>query len=144
MNQIRPWLYIGKYRDTTNLTLLQFHQIGAMLQFAEMVEHPGIVSLFIDQEDGQPTPYRHFHRGLDFIMSNKESGLNILVACGAGISRSATFAIAALSSVEQISLKEAYIEVKRLHPDAMPHPAIWKSLCKYLKDDATFMPYMMR
>ena len=144
MNQIRPWLYIGKYRDTTNLPQLQFHRIGAMLQFAELVEHPGIVSLFIDQEDGQPTPYRHFQKGLDFIRYTKEEGRNVLVACGAGISRSATFAIAAISAIEQISLKEAYIEVKRLHPDTMPHPALWKSLCRYFKDDAIFMPYLMR
>ncbi len=144
MNQIRPWLYIGKYRDTTHLPLLQFHRIGAMLLFAELVEHPGIVSLFIDQEDGQPTPYRHFHKGLNFIRSNKEEGRNVLVACGAGISRSATFTIAALSSIEQISLKEAYMEVKRLHPDTMPHPVVWKSMCKYFKDDTGFMPYMMR
>jgi protein-tyrosine phosphatase len=144
MNQIRPWLYIGKYRDTINLPLLQFHQIGAMLQFAELVEQPGIVTFYIDQDDGVPVPSENFHKGLKFIISNKEAGRNILVACGAGISRSATFTIAALSAIEQISLKEAYIEVKRLHPDTMPHPAVWKSMCIYFKDDTTFMPYMMR
>jgi protein-tyrosine phosphatase len=144
MNQIRPWLYIGKYYDTTNLQVLQSHQIGAMLQFAALVEHPGIVSLFIDQEDGQPTPYRHFHKGLNFIKSHKEAGKNILVACGAGISRSSTFTIAALRAIEQISLKEAYIEVKRLHPDTMPHPVVWKSMCRYFSDDTSFMPYLMR
>ena len=144
MNQIRPWLYIGKYYDTTNLSQLQFHQIGAMLQFAELVEHPGIVSMFIDQKDGEPVPYRHFHTGLNFISSHKESGQKILVSCGAGISRSATFTIAAISAFENISLKEAYLEVKRLHPDTMPHPVVWKSMCRYFKDDTSFMPYMMR
>ena len=45
MNKIRPWLYIGKYRETKNSFLLEAHQIGAMLQLAELVEHTGIISL---------------------------------------------------------------------------------------------------
>ena len=144
MTQIRPWLYIGKYRDTTNLGLLESLQIGAMLQFAELVEQPGIMTLYIDQDDGVPVPYGNFHQGLKFIISNKEANRNILIACGAGISRSAAFTIAALSAIEQISLKEAYLEVKRLHPDTFPHPEVWKSLCGYFKDESGFRPEIGR
>jgi hypothetical protein len=42
---IRPWLILGKYQETFNLPLLQSQAIGAMLQFAEPVEHPGIATL---------------------------------------------------------------------------------------------------
>lgn len=144
MTQIRPWLYIGKYRDTTNLALLENIQIGAMLQFAELVEQPGIVTLYIEQDDGVSIPDGNFHKGLEFIISNKEAGRNILVACGAGISRSTVFTIAALAAIEHISLKDAFMEVKRLHPDTMPHPALWKSLCRYFGDDTNFMPHMVK
>lgn len=30
MDTIRPWLHIGKYRDTLNHALLRRYQIGAM------------------------------------------------------------------------------------------------------------------
>ncbi|MFL5805459.1 MAG: hypothetical protein ACJ8CR_27450 [Roseiflexaceae bacterium] len=42
METIRPWLHIGKYRDTLNQSLLTSYRIGAMLQLAEHVQHPQI------------------------------------------------------------------------------------------------------
>jgi hypothetical protein len=41
MDEIRPWLYIGKYRDTLDKDLLDFNSIRAMLQFAEPIEQEG-------------------------------------------------------------------------------------------------------
>ncbi len=138
MNQIRPWLYIGKYRDTTDVNLLEVHQIGAMLQFAELVEHPGIISLYLPVEDGVPLPERMLGKGLDFVKAQKEQGRRVMISCGAGISRSATFAIAVIKEVEQISLSDAFRDVKIHHPQTMPHPELWKSLCEYFKEE---IPY---
>jgi protein-tyrosine phosphatase len=138
MNQIRPWLYIGKYSDTTNLSLLKFHQIGAMLQLAELVEHPGIISLYLNVDDGVPLPEPLLKEGIEFVKAQKNQGRKIMVSCGAGISRSATFAIAALKEIEQISLSDSYREIKLHHPQTMPHPALWKSLCEYFREEISY------
>ena len=139
MNRIRPWLYIGKYQETTNQYLLTAHQIGAMLQLAQRVEQPGIVSLYLALNDGEPLSFELLSKGIEFVKRNQETERTILVACGAGISRSVAFAVASLKEIEQLTLLEAYREVKQHHPEAMPHPAIWLSLCQYYNEDVPFI-----
>jgi protein-tyrosine phosphatase len=136
--RIRPWLYIGKYRETTQLDNLRAYQIGAMLQLAEPVEQPGIESLYLQVEDGEPLPTDKLRRGMDFVRLRKADGHNVLVACGAGISRSTSFAIAALKEEEQISLVDAYSQILDCHPEAMPHPALWESLRVYYEETTSY------
>jgi protein-tyrosine phosphatase len=139
MNQIRPWLYVGKYRDTLDLDLLEYYQIEAMLQLAEAVKQPGIESLYLPIEDGEPLPLDLLRRGVDFVLNEKRSKHTILVACGAGQSRSVAFAIASLKEAEDLPLLTAYQEIKRRHPDALPHMALWESLCNYYSEPIPFM-----
>ena len=138
MNQIRPWLYIGKYRETKDLFLLEAHQIGAMLQLAELVEYTGIISLYLSVEDGVPLPETMLKKGIDFIKTHKDQGRNVMVSCGAGISRSTTFAIAALKEIERLNLFHSFLEIKLHHPETMPHPALWKSLCEYFMEEISY------
>jgi protein-tyrosine phosphatase len=138
MNQIRTWLYIGKYRETLDVEWLNVHQIGAMLQLAERVEKPGITTLYLNVDDGVPIPPDLLTQGIHFVKTQHEKGQKTLVACGAGISRSAAFAIAALKEIEQLSLIAAYQEIKRNHPEALPHPAIWQSLCLYFGEEVPY------
>ena len=56
MYPIRPWLYVGKYRETLNRRLLHINGIGSMLQLAERVDQPGIASLYLPVDDGVPLP----------------------------------------------------------------------------------------
>jgi hypothetical protein len=134
MNQIRPWLYIGKYRETLDYRLLRSRNITAMLFLAELVEHDGITPIYLEVEDGEPLPIDKLQKGVDFVKEQKQQGKNILIACGAGISRSATYAIATLKEIESLSLVEAFHEVKKAHPHAMPHMALWGSLCQYYNE----------
>ena len=134
MNQIRPWLYIGKYRDTLDYRYLSAHNITAMLLLAELVEHPGITSLYLAVEDGEALPSELLAQGVEFVKAQKEAGETILVACGAGISRSATFAVAALKEIEGLSLRQAIHIVKQAHPDSMPHFKLWQTLCDYYNE----------
>lgn len=67
-----------------------------MLQLADQVEQAGIKSFFLPVEDAGPTSPVLIKQGVDFILTEKEKGLNILVACRAGINRSAAFCLAAL------------------------------------------------
>src|SRR5689334_12250798 len=100
MHKIRPWLYIGKYRETANIDTLIVYRISAMLQLADKVEQIGIASLYIPVEDGEPLPADQLRQGVEFVRAQKAAGKTVLVACGAGISRSVTFTIAALKEEE--------------------------------------------
>ncbi len=142
MDEIRPWLFIGAYRDTLNKSYLTHKSIQAMLQFAEKVEYPNIVSLFLPVEDLAPVPPNLLRQGLDFIKESKRSEKNILVACGAGINRSSAFCVAALKEEEGLSLFEAFKEVRRKHPESMPHAPVWESLCKYYGEEIPYLDVM--
>ena len=134
MNQIRPWLYIGKYRETKDYKYLTHHNIGAMLLLAELVEHPGINSLYLPVEDGEPLPKDLLQEGLAFIQKQHEQDAVILVACGAGISRSATYTVAALKERENLSLLGAFQQVQKLHPDAMPHSHLAQNPVSFIQN----------
>ena len=139
MNEIRPWLYIGQYRDTLDRYSLGLHRIEAMLQLAEAVKQPGIAALYLPVEDGEPLPFEKLRQGTDFVLNEKREGYRVLIACGAGQSRSATFAIAALKESEDLHLFTAWQAVKLRHPDALPHRALWESLCRYYDESIPFL-----
>jgi protein-tyrosine phosphatase len=132
--KVRDWLYIGKYRETLSLAYLKAHNIGAMLQLAEPVKQEGIASLYLQVEDGMLLASNTLQDGITFVRVQKEKGNVVMVACGAGISRSSTFAIAALKEEENLDLATAYQEVLSHHPDALPHPQLWQSLCEYYSE----------
>jgi protein-tyrosine phosphatase len=142
MDEIRPWLYIGAYRDTKNQPYLNLKNIQAMLQLAEKVEQPNIVSLYLPVEDLAPISNEHIRQGVDFIRAHKAKDKRILVACGAGINRSSSFCAAALKEEEGLSLFEAFKEVKRLHPESMPHQPVWESLCIYYNETTPYLDVM--
>jgi len=142
MDQIRPWLFIGAYRDTINLAYLQWKSIGAMLQLAEKVEQPNIVSFYLPVEDLAPISKEHIRQGVDFIREHKFKGDQVLVACGAGMNRSSAFSAAALKEEEGLSLFEAFKEVKRLHTESMPHQPVWESLCSYYNESTPYLEIM--
>ena len=73
MWQITDNLFVGRYRDTVNLTLLQAHNIDAMLQLAERIEQPGIEVLYLDVEDGEPLPAEKLRQGVSAVIENLES-----------------------------------------------------------------------
>ena len=142
MDQIRPWLFIGGYRDTLNLAYLQWKSISAMLQLAELVTQPNIVSLYLPVEDLAPISSDHIRRGVDFIREHKTKGNRVLVACGAGMNRSSAFSAAALKEEEGLSLFEAFREVKRFHPESMPHQPVWESLCSHYNEMTAYLEVM--
>jgi len=142
MDEIRLWLFIGKYRDTLQPSYLRSKSIQAMLQLAERVEHPDIISLYLPVEDVAPVSSKHIRQGVDFIREHKQKGNRILVACGAGMNRSSAFCAAALKEEEGLSLFEAFKEVKRLHPESMPHEPVWESLCKYYDETTPYLDVM--
>ena len=142
MDQIRPWLYIGAYRDTVNKSYLDLKSIRAMLQLAEPIEQPNIISLYLPVKDLEPIQWNHIRQGVDFILQHKQKGNHVLVACGAGINRSSSFCAAALKESESLSLFDAFKEVKRYHPESMPHEPVWISMCNYYNDSTSYLEVM--
>jgi protein-tyrosine phosphatase len=142
MYTIRPWLTIGKYAETRNLNLLQVSGIHAMLQLAEAVPQPGIESLYLAVEDGEPLPIPLLEQGITFIREQKSQDHHVMVACGAGISRSVLFSMAALMAEENLSLFDAYRDIVAIHPTAMPHHALGLSLAQYHHLDLDLRGYM--
>jgi protein-tyrosine phosphatase len=142
MDEIRPWLYIGKYRDTLDKNYLDSKSIKAMLQLADRVEQAGIKSLFLPVEDAGPTSSVLIKQGVDFILMEKEKGHNILVACGAGINRSTAFCMATLKEVEGLSLLDAFKDIKSRHSESMPHEPVWESFCRYYNESTPYLDIM--
>ena len=138
MDAIRNWLYIGRYRDTIYATLLEAQGISAMLQLAEAVQQPGVESLYLQVEDGVPLVGELLRKGVDFVLDQKHRSRKVLVACGAGMSRSAAYVVAVLKEDEGLSLLEALRTVKHYHPETIIHPVLWISLCKIYQEDVSW------
>lgn len=136
---IRPWLLIGKYRETLDHDLLARAGVGALLHLAAQVEPPGVTALYLPVEDGEPFDEATLRCGVDFILAQRAAGKTVLVACGAGISRSTSFAIAALKEAEGLALLATAREVRRLHPAGLPHMALWSSLCLHYQEPDDYL-----
>lgn len=131
MHKIRDWLFIGKYRETLSLPLLHSYHIEAMLHLAADVQHNGIETLYLPIDDGVPVHQDILKQGIDFLVSQKAQGKIVLSACGAGISRSTTFAMGLLMHEEKLDIWDAYQAVLDHHPDALPAPDLVVSLAAY-------------
>jgi protein-tyrosine phosphatase len=142
MDQIRPWLYIGRYRDTLNKSYLDHKSIRAMLLLAEKVEQQGIVSLYLPVEDVAPISKEHIRQGVEFVREHKSQGNRVLIACGAGMNRSSAFSAAVLKEEEGLNLFQSFRIVKDCHPESMPHQPVWDSLCKYYGEDVPYLDIM--
>ena len=142
MDEIRPWLYIGKFRDTLDKNYLDSNSIKAMLQLADPVEQKGINSLFLPVADLGPTSPALIKQGVEFILTEREKGNKVLVACGAGMNRSTAFCMAALKESEGLSLLDAFKEIKRRHPESMPHEPVWESFCRYYNESTPYLDIM--
>jgi len=142
MDQIRQWLYIGKIHETLQISYLRSNSISSMLQLADKVEQPGITTLYLPVEDFAPLKFDQLEQGVFFIREQKELGHRVLVACGAGINRSSSFCTAALMAEEGLGLFDAFKEVKRVHPESMPHQPVWESLCEYYREKIPYIDVM--
>lgn len=139
MYKIREWLYIGSYRDSINLELLEQNQIGAILQLADTVTPTDITVKSLIIPDGVPVKQEILSEGIAFIREQKANHKKVLVGCGAGISRSVTFALGSLKEEEGGTLPENYFKIRESHPDALPHISLWQSLNQYYGEKNSYL-----
>jgi protein-tyrosine phosphatase len=142
--EIRPWLYIGNYREAGDAELLELRAIDAALLLVAVRPLPGRETLLLPVEDGELLETESLARGVAFVSAARKQGRRCLIACGAGVSRSTVFATAALREVERLPLLEAAAEVKRAHPHAVFHPTLWESLVAYAGEDVPFRDVLIR
>lgn len=143
MHQIRPWLLVGSLSETQDRPALDDAGVGAMLQLHRRVEQPGIASQYIPTQEGVVLPLHDLRQGIDFVLAQHEAGQRVLIACGAGVSRSVTFAVGTLAQAEGLSLVDAFGQIRKVHPRAMPDELHWKTLTQLFDEDIDFWQMWM-
>ncbi|KAM4523800.1 dual specificity protein phosphatase 16 [Fundulus diaphanus] len=124
--RILPHLYLGCQRDVLNKELMQQNDIVYVLNASNTCPKPDFIPethfLRVPVNDSfceKILPW--LDRSVDFIEKAKASNARVLVHCLAGISRSATIAIAYIMKRMDMSLDEAYRFVKEKRPTISPN-----------------------
>ncbi|XP_045567298.1 LOW QUALITY PROTEIN: dual specificity protein phosphatase 16-like [Salmo salar] len=124
--RILPHLYLGCQRDVLNKEVMQRNEIAYVLNASNTCPKPDYIpeSHFLrvpvnDSFCEKILPW--FDRSVEFIEKAKASNACVLVHCLAGISRSATIAIAYIMTRMDMSLDEAYRFVKEKRPTISPN-----------------------
>jgi protein-tyrosine phosphatase len=131
MYKIRDWLYISGYPEASNESVVRKEGIKAMLLLFKDLNYSGIEHLFLPVLDGQPMSPEMITKGVAFVKRHQERGQKVLVACGAGISRSVTMSTAALKEIEGLSLRDAFMDIRKINREALPDHVHWQSLLEY-------------
>lgn len=142
MDAIRPWLFIGSYRDALNRRFLKLNSIQAMLHRAEEVDQHDIFCLCLPVEDMEKIPAGMIRSGVKFIKEHAAQKNNILITCGAGINRSTAYCVIALKEIERLGRLMAYKEVKQKHYEALPNKYVWESLWDYYHEAVPYLSVM--
>lgn len=136
--RILPNLYLGCQRDVLNKELMQQNGIGYVLNASNTCPKPDFIpeSHFLrvpvnDSFCEKILPW--LDRSVDFIEKAKASNGCVLVHCLAGISRSATIAIAYIMKRMDMSVDEAYRFVKEKRPTISPNFNFLGQLLDYEK-----------
>lgn len=124
--RILPHLYLGCQRDVLNKELMLQNNIAYVLNASNTCPKPDFIpeSHFLrvpvnDSFCEKILPW--LDRSVEFIEKAKASNACVLVHCLAGISRSATIAIAYIMKRMDMSLDEAYRFVKEKRPTISPN-----------------------
>lgn len=124
--RILPFLYLGSQHDANNKQLLQDYNVTYELNVSLSCPKPDFMqdSHFMripvnDNFSEKLLPY--FNEAFNFIDKVREGGGCVLVHCLAGISRSATVAIAYVMKHLRLSFEEAYMYVKNRRPTISPN-----------------------
>ncbi|XP_063164406.1 dual specificity protein phosphatase 16 [Candoia aspera] len=124
--RILPHLFLGCQRDVLNKELMQQNEIGYVLNASNTCPKPDFIpeSHFLRVPVNDSFCEKIFpwlDKSVDFIERAKASNGCVLVHCLAGISRSATIAIAYIMKRMDMTLDEAYRFVKEKRPTISPN-----------------------
>jgi protein-tyrosine phosphatase len=119
-------LYLGNSKNAADLSCLQDLGTTCVLNVTPQLtghhETCGITYKQIPATDnGHQNLKQYFEEAFEFIEEARNNGLRVLVHCQAGVSRSATIAIAYIMKYQQKSMVEAYKMVKAVRPIISPN-----------------------
>ncbi|XP_043521853.1 dual specificity protein phosphatase 10-like [Frieseomelitta varia] len=125
-SRVLPFLYLGNGRDAADLQLLRALGATRVLNVTSQLpgyhEERGITYRQIPATDsGHQNLKQYFEEAFDFIEEARKAGSSVLVHCQAGVSRSATIAIAYIMRHKGLSMVEAYKLVKNARPIISPN-----------------------
>ncbi|RLU15251.1 hypothetical protein DMN91_012245 [Ooceraea biroi] len=125
-SRVLPFLYLGNGRDAADLQLLRALGATRVLNVTSQLpgyhEERGITYRQIPASDsGHQNLKQYFEEAFDFIEEARKAGSSVLVHCQAGVSRSATIAIAYIMRYKDLTLAEAYKLVKNARPIISPN-----------------------
>lgn len=117
ITEITPYLYLGNECDAKNVASLEKKGISAILNVTKNIPfyNHSVTSINkrISVNDCSTQNLKeHFDEAIDFIEQARLNNSKVLVHCQAGISRSPTIVIAYLMKKLQMSMNEAYAQVR--------------------------------
>ncbi|KAL8624103.1 hypothetical protein ACOMHN_036106 [Nucella lapillus] len=125
VGQVLPGLIVGSQDVAHNLAVLQKHKVTHILNVASHVPNmypDKFTYLTLDLRDLPDFPIaKAFPEALDFIESALESQGCVLIHCNAGVSRSATIALAHLMKTKGMSLNDAFTYLRSKRPSSFPN-----------------------
>jgi protein-tyrosine phosphatase len=135
MDWVAAGIAIGRRRDALDGDLVRGAGIEAILQLygpeRDPIEFAHVThALCLYVVDGEPLSPELLTQGVSFIREQRRAERQGLVACGAGMSRSAAF-VAAYLVEEGAELAVAFLTLMRRRPQIMPHPTVLRSLLEH-------------
>lgn len=133
--EIRDYIYLGSARAASDEVSLRelgiSHIINAAVELPNELE-PHFTYLRLDLDDDQKV---NIIDAIDdcynFIERCRNDGGKVLVHCQAGISRSATIVIAHLMKKEDMSLRDAFFDVKSRRSQIGPNIGFFRQLTEF-------------
>ncbi|KAJ9586322.1 hypothetical protein L9F63_020030, partial [Diploptera punctata] len=123
---VLPFLYLGNQHDAADLNTLRSLGVTRVLNVTSHLpgyhEACGITYKQLPASDsGHQNLKQYFEEAFDFIEEARKTGASVLVHCQAGVSRSATIAIAYIMKHKLLTMVEAYKFVKNARPIISPN-----------------------
>ena len=137
-NHVIDGIYISGWRATMFAEVLRECGITNVLKlFPDIPYFPEDFNVLENAlDDGVFVPQEKLQRGVGFILEQVNAEKPVLVMCGAGISRSATFVLGALLERGH-DLHDAFVLLREKRPIVGPHPQMWQSLIIHYQLDYT-------
>uniref|UniRef100_A0AC35UC08 Tyrosine-protein phosphatase domain-containing protein n=1 Tax=Rhabditophanes sp. KR3021 TaxID=114890 RepID=A0AC35UC08_9BILA len=88
--------------------------------------------LFVPVDDSDTARIeKYFKETVEFVKEAKDNNQKCLIICGAGVSRSATLSIVSLMHIQNISLRNAYLQINAIRPIISPNIGFWRKMIEY-------------
>ncbi len=135
MQLITPQIALGSRMDAADPVLLEQFSIDAVLSMeAVRLIQPVSCQMILQVKDRVPLPDMTIQHAVEFMHQQVTAGKRVLIHCQMGISRSPALLMAYLHQHQGLSLLQALQKIKRIRPQAEPHPVLIGSLQAYFSE----------